>query len=70
VDVAFLKLFLSTEYVDLSHLEQASPFKAEGARATRAGPASPGIGRAVLKTISTWDTIVIPVLNQKPKDGI
>ena len=57
VGVGFLKLFLSTEYVDLSHLEQTSPLKGT----TR------GIKQADLKPIPMWDTIIVPVVHRKFK---
>ena len=59
VEVGFLKLFLSTEYVDLSDIEQLSPFtgttrtfgRAEGPRTRR----------------SMWDTILITVVVRKDR---
>ena len=54
VDVGFLKLFLTTRYVDYSNIPQPSPF-------------SKGRGTEVanVKTIETWDTIKIPVIQKK-----
>jgi hypothetical protein len=54
VDVGFLKLFLTTRYVDYSNIPQSSPF-------------STGRGNRLVKvkTIETWDTIKIPVIIKK-----
>ncbi|KAA1472305.1 hypothetical protein DENSPDRAFT_897123 [Dentipellis sp. KUC8613] len=54
IDVGFLKLFLSSEPVDLSHVPQASPFS-EG----RAGKPS------TVKTEAVWDTILVPIIQHK-----
>ena len=55
VEVGFLKLFVGTEYVDLSHLAQLSPFNS-----------ARGISQAIISTkVSTWDTIVVPVVHRK-----
>ena len=55
VDVGFLKLFLTTEYVDFSNIPQSSPFN----------PDNRGWKQAQLKTVSTWDTIIIPVVQRR-----
>ncbi|KAA1472278.1 hypothetical protein DENSPDRAFT_171259 [Dentipellis sp. KUC8613] len=54
IDVGFLKLFVSTEPVDLSHVPQASPFT-DG----RGGKPSPP------KTEPTWDTILVPIIQHR-----
>ncbi|CCM00516.1 uncharacterized protein FIBRA_02550 [Fibroporia radiculosa] len=53
LDVGFLKVFLSTEYVDLSHIPQPSPFDRD--RASRQAPRKPQ---------EAWDTILIPVIQR------
>ncbi|KAF9240013.1 hypothetical protein BU15DRAFT_61646 [Melanogaster broomeanus] len=53
VDVGYLKLFLSTEHVDLSHVPQHSPFADLRVEAL-----------ADIKTTPTWDTILIPVVQR------
>jgi hypothetical protein len=58
VDIGFLKLFLSTEYVDLSDIAQESPF-------TTGIPRS--ISRARTTKLSTWDTILVSVVIQSRK---
>jgi hypothetical protein len=52
-EFGFLKLFLSTEYVDFSNIEQPSPFK--GARS---------IGRAegLFTNIMTWDAVLVTIV--------
>ncbi|CCM05961.1 uncharacterized protein FIBRA_08200 [Fibroporia radiculosa] len=53
LDVGFLKLFLSTEYVDWSHISQPSPF--DNTRASKQAPVNyPMI----------WDTIVVPIIQR------
>ena len=50
VDVGYLKLFLSTEHVDYSHVQQESPFRQD--RAT-----------TVYKPkLRVWDTMLIPIV--------
>ncbi|KAA1472307.1 hypothetical protein DENSPDRAFT_173021 [Dentipellis sp. KUC8613] len=56
VDVGFLKLFLSTEQVDLAHLVQRSPFE-EG----RGGQPAP------VRTTPIWDTILVSVVQRRGK---
>jgi hypothetical protein len=58
VQVGFLKLFLFTEYVDISDIEQLSPFTESFKLGSRS------VGRAKFK-ISIWDTIVVPVVQHK-----
>ncbi|KAF8972429.1 caspase domain-containing protein [Flammula alnicola] len=54
VDVGFLKLFLTTRYVDYSNIPQPSPFdKGRGAR------------EVPPKTMQTWDTIKVAVVQKK-----
>jgi len=57
VDVGFLKLFLSTHPVDLSDIEQASPFKDDG----RHG----GMRRVSSKPVLTWDSMCIAVVQRR-----
>ncbi|KIK68739.1 hypothetical protein GYMLUDRAFT_1008897 [Collybiopsis luxurians FD-317 M1] len=53
VDVGFLKLYLSTQYVDYSGIAQVSPFEQHRA------------GKPVTKQRLLWDTITIPMVQQK-----
>ncbi|CCM00512.1 uncharacterized protein FIBRA_02546 [Fibroporia radiculosa] len=53
LDVGFFKLFLSTEYVDLSHIPQPSPFDRD--RASK---------RTARKPQEAWDTILLPVIQR------
>ena len=54
IDIGHLKLFLSTEYIDLSHVPQRSPFVPHR-----------DIGPVTDKTTSTWDTILIPIIQRR-----
>jgi hypothetical protein len=54
IDIGHLKLFLSTEYVDLSHVPQHSPFASV-----------PHLGAVINKTQQIWDTILIPVVQRR-----
>ena len=56
LDVGFLKLFLSKEHVDLSHIAQPSPFALVECRGTAAAPR---------RTPLLWDTILIPVVQRR-----
>ncbi|KJA24870.1 hypothetical protein HYPSUDRAFT_38216 [Hypholoma sublateritium FD-334 SS-4] len=57
VDVGFLKLYLSTRYVDFSGVAQKSPFQIDGKpRAQEAVPR---------ETIELWDAIIIPVVLER-----
>ncbi|TFY62831.1 hypothetical protein EVG20_g6557 [Dentipellis fragilis] len=56
VDVGFLKLFLSTEQVDLAHLVQRSPFE-EGR----------GAQEAPKRSTPIWDTILVSVVQRRGK---
>jgi hypothetical protein len=53
VEFGFLKLFLSTEYVDFSSVEQLSPFMS-----------ARSIGRAesLFTNILTWDAVVVTIV--------
>ncbi|KZV62347.1 hypothetical protein PENSPDRAFT_642315 [Peniophora sp. CONT] len=53
-DVGFIKLFISTEFVDLSSIPQRSPFMTDRAAGPR-GPSPPAI----------WDTVTIAVVQRK-----
>ena len=54
VDVGFLKLFLTTEYVDFSNITQRSPFdKVRGAGAARK------------KSPQIWDTIMYKIVQKE-----
>jgi hypothetical protein len=60
VEVGFLKLFLGTEYVDLSDIEQLSPFS--GTR---------GVSRAEISSaVSTWDTVSVTVVLRRGTQDI
>lgn len=58
VDVGYIKLFLSTEYVDYSHVPQESPFLLEG-RAHR----------EVKPKQRVWDTMLIPIVQCRQMSG-
>lgn len=65
VDVGFLKLFLSTKPLDLSCMEQESPFLPPYAIDYRGG------SRHQFESIGLWDTKVITVVQQRgPTGGI
>ncbi|KAI0313035.1 hypothetical protein OF83DRAFT_1176058 [Amylostereum chailletii] len=53
VDVGFLKLFISTEHVDLGHIAQDSPFEDGRANAIREKP-----------RVSVWDTMLVAMVHQ------
>ena len=63
LDVGFLKLFLSTKQVELSHVVQLSPFDKQvglsqsSARATVPAPVQTG-------PTPLWDTIRVPVVQR------
>ena len=54
IDIGHLKLFLSTEQVDLSHIPQRSPFVPHC-----------DVGAVTIKTTHIWDTILIPVVQRR-----
>ncbi|KAH7921890.1 hypothetical protein BV22DRAFT_1131900 [Leucogyrophana mollusca] len=54
LDVGFFKLFLSTEYVNLSHVAQRSPFD-------KSRPFTPD----PIKPPAIWDTILIPIRQRR-----
>ncbi|VDB92292.1 unnamed protein product [Peniophora sp. CBMAI 1063] len=56
-DLGFIKLFISTEPVDLSRIEHISPF---GRRARN-------IKRKSRPPAPVWDTLTIPVIQRKPE---
>ncbi len=58
VDVGFLKLFFSTEYLDLSGIVQGSPF-IECRGGTQAMPESRNL----------WDTMCVAVVQKKELEG-
>ena len=60
VDVGILKLFLSTEPVDLSHVAQSSPFVFESGR-----DAPQTVVPELPKLPLPWDTIEIPVVQRR-----
>lgn len=74
LDIGYIKLFLNTRYVDLSHIEQKSPF--EGAEGARLAALSRGVGggedrqskvqeaRRILKS-SIWDEITYVIVQRK-----
>lgn len=54
MDIGYLKLFISTQRVDLSHIEQKSPFK----DAVRGG-------KPVKHTLyEGWDSILVPIVQK------
>jgi hypothetical protein len=63
IDIGHLKLFLSTEYVDLSHVPQHSPFVS----VPRPSPFAsvPHLGAVGNKSRLIWDTILIPVVQRR-----
>ncbi|KDR74093.1 hypothetical protein GALMADRAFT_71556 [Galerina marginata CBS 339.88] len=54
VDVGFLKLFVSTKPIDLSHVPQPSPF--EATRALKSFSPKPK---------DAWDTVLIPIIQRR-----
>lgn len=54
IDIGHLKLFLSTEHIDLSHVPQHSPFVSHLGAVTISN-----------KTRQIWDTILIPVVQRR-----
>ena len=54
IDIGYLKLFLSTEHVDLSHVPQRSPFVPHL-----------DVQAVTNKTTQIWDTILIPVVQRR-----
>jgi hypothetical protein len=56
LDVGFLKLFLTTEYVNFSNIAQVSPFERESGRKPH---------RVQMKCPQLWDTILIPLVQRK-----
>ncbi|KAI0030409.1 hypothetical protein K488DRAFT_54322, partial [Vararia minispora EC-137] len=58
VDVTYLKVFITSEYVDLAYIEQKSPFALRGCIPyTRRPP-----------EITVWDTIQLAIIQQPPGD--
>lgn len=57
VDVGFLKLFLTTEYVDFSNMPQASPFSQDHR----------GVARVHLKKMSTWGAVLVTMVQRSGK---
>lgn len=55
MDVAYIKIFLSTEYSDLSGLAQESPFEDSGR----------GQRPVERRTIDLWDTILISIVHKR-----
>ena len=55
VDVGFLKLFLTTYYIDYSYVAQASPF----------GGARYFFDDVGAQPIPVWDSILIPVVQRR-----
>ena len=62
MDVGFIKIFVSTKYVDLSSVEQNSPFESGMPRGN--GPI-PGWDPE-----DAWDTICIAVNQHKPQSSV
>lgn len=80
LDIGYLKLFLTTKYVDLAHIEQTSPF--EGAnearlaaidRGTRGGDSRDLMGKEERRRLksSIWDEITYVVVQRmsNPVEG-
>ncbi|KZV74057.1 hypothetical protein PENSPDRAFT_648260 [Peniophora sp. CONT] len=60
-DVGFLKFFVSTRPIDLSDVEQHSPFVARNARTLRQVARPP--------PVALWDTIIITVVQRRSSTG-
>ncbi|KZV59342.1 hypothetical protein PENSPDRAFT_695224 [Peniophora sp. CONT] len=58
VDVGFFKVFMSTVPIDLSHVEQRSPFETKCPRGIHLKKVTP-LG-------AFWDAITIPVVQRRP----
>jgi len=58
VDVSYLKLFVTNQYVDLSYLEQESPFDGLAGRASK--DASPR---------EVWDTVCLMIIQHRRGNG-
>jgi len=56
VDVGFLKLFLTTEYVDFSNVPQGSPFDL---------PFEKRAARPQIINQPIWESIIVPVVQRK-----
>ena len=54
VDVGFMKLFLTTEYVDLSNVSQISPFERDRK-----------MERKKIKSQPIWDTMLVTLVQRK-----
>ncbi|KAJ7431996.1 caspase domain-containing protein [Mycena galericulata] len=59
VDVSFLKLFVTNQYVDLSSLEQGSPFDG------LAGRLNGCVSRDVMPVREVWDTVHLMIIQQR-----
>ena len=58
IDVGYLKLFLFTQHVDLSHVPQNSPF-------AQVSPFGVCHHNKTVETIPIWDTILIPIIQRR-----
>ena len=66
IDIGHLKLFLSTEYVDLSHVPQHSPFENfESVRQPSPSADVPRFGASANNTGQILDAILIPVFQRR-----
>lgn len=64
MDVGFLKLFLSTKPINLSYIEQGTPFS------TRFKPGSRGGNRLPLEVDQVWDTRLITVVQRRTAEDM
>jgi hypothetical protein len=62
LDVGFLKLFLTTQYVDFSNIPQLSPLVKNSSLFVKDSRVEPQIQT---QSTHTWDTIVIPVIQRR-----
>jgi hypothetical protein len=60
VDITYLKIFLSTRYVNYSNIPQSSPFS-EKYRYSR---------KALIKTPEVWDTFMIRIIQKRGVVGM
>jgi len=75
-DLSFLKVFLSTKYMDLSFVAQDSPFESPEAEPTEESPESANEAHSrgvafssakVRESPHLWDTVVIPIVQTQSR---